>query len=357
MDNIETMLQELTEASGVSGYEDRVRGIIRRYLSEIGDISHDKLGSLVCAKAGSAAAPKVMIAAHMDECGFMVQKITKEGFIKFAPLGGWWDHVLMAQRVLIHTRNGDIVGIIGAKPPHILTEEERKKLVEKKDMYIDIGATSREEAEKSGVRIGDPIVPVSEFTILTGGSAYLAKAVDDRIGCAVFIAALQRLTHESHPNTVYGVATVQEEVGLRGGRTSVDVVKPDVAFVIESGIATDLPGVAEPVAKLNGGPMVGYSEPGMITNLKLRDLVMDVAARNNIPVQIVADTDMRYGTDADVIHIYKSGVPTIMLAPPVRHIHSHTAVFRREDFDMAVTLLVAVIKELDAQTVAGLTDY
>jgi putative aminopeptidase FrvX len=357
MDNIETMLQELTEASGVSGYEDRVRSIIRRYLSEIGDISHDKLGSLVCAKAGRAATPKVMIAAHMDECGFMVQKITKEGFIKFAPLGGWWDHVLMAQRVLIHTRNGDIVGIIGAKPPHILTEEERKKLVEKKDMYIDIGATSLEEAEKSGVRVGDPIVPISEFTILTGGSAYLAKAVDDRIGCAVFIATLQRLMHESHPNTVYGVATVQEEVGLRGGRTSVDVVKPDVAFVIESGIATDLPGVAEPSAKLNGGPMVGYSEPGMITNLKLRDLVMDVAERNNIPVQIVADTDMRYGTDADVIHVYKSGVPTIMLAPPVRHIHSHTAVFRREDFDLAVTLLVAVIKELDAKTVTGLTDY
>jgi putative aminopeptidase FrvX len=357
MDNTETMLKELTEASGVSGYEDRVRGIIRRYLSKIGNISHDKLGSLVCAKAGSAAKPKVMIAAHMDECGFMVQKITKEGFIKFAPLGGWWDHVLMAQRVLIHTRNGDIIGIIGAKPPHILTEDERKKLVEKKDMYIDIGATSREEAEKSGVRVGDPIVPVSEFTILTGGNAYLAKAADDRIGCAVFIAAFQRLMNESHPNTVYGVATVQEEVGLRGGRTSVDVVKPDVAFVIESGIATDLPGVAEPGTKLTGGPMVGYSEPGMITNLKLRDLVMDVADRNNIPVQIIAETDLRYGTDADVIHIYKSGVPTIMLAPPVRHIHSHTAVFRREDFDLSVTLLVAVIKELNAKTVAGLTDY
>jgi putative aminopeptidase FrvX len=348
MDDIEKMLKELTEASGVSGYEDRVRGIIRRYLSDMGNISHDKLGSLVCTKTGSSPEPKVMIAAHMDECGFMVQKITKEGFIKFAPLGSWWDHVLMAQRVLIHTRNGDIIGII---------EEERKKLVEKKDMYIDIGATSLEEAEESGVRIGDPIVPISEFTILTGGSAYLAKAVDDRIGCGVFITALQRLMNESHPNTVYGVATVQEEVGLRGGRTSVDVVKPDVAFVIESGIATDLPSVAEPAAKLTGGPMVGYSEPGMITNLKLRDLVMDVADRNNVPVQIVADTDLRYGTDADVIHIYKSGVPTIMLAPPVRHIHSHTAVFRREDFNLAVTLLVAVIKELDTKTVAGLVDY
>jgi putative aminopeptidase FrvX len=357
MDDIEMLLKELTEASGVSGYEQPVRGVIRRYLSDVGDIDHDKLGSLVCTKAGSAAAPKVMIAAHMDECGFMVQKITKEGFVKFAPLGGWWDHVLLAQRVLIHTGKGDITGIIGAKPPHVLTEEERKKLVEKKDMYIDIGATSREEVDNAGIRVGDPIVPASEFTILAGGKSYLAKAVDDRIGCAVFIAALERLKTEAHPNTVYGVATVQEEVGLRGGRTSVDVVKPDVAFVIEAGIATDLPGVAEPPARLTGGPMVGFSEPGMITNLKLRDLVMDIASKNNIPVQIVADPEMRYGTDADVIHLYRSGVPTIMIAPPVRHIHSHTAVFRREDFDLSVTLLTAVIKELDAATVAGLTEY
>jgi putative aminopeptidase FrvX len=357
MDNIEILLKELTEASGVSGYEEPVRGVIRRYLSEIGEISHDKLGSLVCARAGSAAEPKIMIAAHMDECGFMVQKIIKEGFIKFAPLGGWWDHVLLAQRVLIHTRNGDITGIIGAKPPHILTEEERKKLVEKKDMYIDIGATSREEVEKAGVRVGDPIVPVSEFTVLAGGRAYLAKAADDRIGCATLIASLQGLAKESHPNTVYGVATVQEEVGLRGARTSVDVVKPDAAFVIESGIATDLPGITEPAARLTGGPVIGFSEPGMITNLKLRDLVMDVAASNNIPVQIAADTDARYGTDADVIHLYKTGVPTIMLAPPVRHIHSHTAVFHRDDFDLAVTLLTLVIKALDSKVVAGLTDY
>jgi putative aminopeptidase FrvX len=357
MDDVEILLKELTEASGVSGYEEPVRAVIRRYLGEIGEISHDKLGSLVCARAGSAAKPRIMVAAHMDECGFMVQKVTKDGFIKFSPLGGWWDHVLMAQRVLIHARNGDVTGVIGAKPPHILTEEERKKLVEKKDMYIDIGATSREEVEKAGVRIGDPIVPISEFTVLAGGRAYLAKAVDDRIGCAVSIAALRRLAGESHPNTVYAVATVQEEVGLRGARTSVDVVKPDVAFVIESGIATDLPDVTEPAARLTGGPEVGFGEPGMITNLKLRDLVIDVAARNNIPVQIQVDTAGRSGTDADVIHLHRSGVPTIVLAPPVRHIHSHTAVFRREDFDLAVTLLATLIRELDEKTVAGLTEY
>jgi putative aminopeptidase FrvX len=357
MDETEKMLKELTEASGVSGYEAEIRRVITLHLETIGEISHDKLGSIVCKKAGDNAGPKVMVAAHMDECGFMVQRITKEGFIKFAPLGGWWDHVLLAQRVRIHTVKGDIIGVIGAKPPHILTEEERKKLVEKKDMYIDIGATSQGEVEAAGVRVGDPIVPVSEFTVLTGGRAYLAKAADDRIGCATVIAAMQRLAKESHPNTVYGVATAQEEVGLRGGRTSVDVVNPDVAFVIESGIATDVPGVEDSWGKLAGGPEIGISQPGMITNLKLRDLVIEIAKQRDIPIQIVAQTQGRGGTDADVIHLYKSGVPAIVIAPPCRHIHSHTAIFHRDDFDRTVELLAGVIKELNSEVVAGLTAW
>lgn len=357
MDKTEKMLKELTEASGISGYEAKIRRVMKRYLEPFGAISHDKLGSIVCAKAGDSPAPRVMLAAHMDECGFMVQRITKEGFIKFAPLDGWWDHVLLAQRVMIHTVKGDVLGIIGAKPPHVLTEKERKSMVEKKDMYIDIGACTQEEAEASGVRVGDLIVPVSEFSVLAGGKTYLGKAVDDRIGCAIIIAVLERLSQESHPNTVYGAATVQEEVGSRGGKTSVNIVDPDVAFVLESGIATDVPGMAESWVKLNGGPEISFSEPGIITNLKLRDLVIDVAKRLNIPVQISADTAGHWGTDGDVIHLNKSGVPTITISPPVRHIHSHTAVFHRADFDQTVELVTAVVKELNAGVVAGMTDW
>jgi endoglucanase len=263
----------------------------------------------------------------------------------------------LAQRVRIHTVKGDVIGVIGAKPPHILTEEERKKIVEKKDMYIDIGATSQEEAEASGVRVGDPIVPESEFTILNSGKTYLAKAVDDRMGCAAIISTMQKLVNESHPNTVYGVATVQEEVGLRGGRTSVDVVRPDVALVLDTDIATDVPGMSEPDRKLSGGPAVGFVEPGMITNLKLRDLVIDVAKKNDIPIQIIADNDARYGTDADVIHVYRSGVPAILIGPACRHIHSHTSILHRTDYDLTVNLLVALIKEMDSKTVAGFTEW
>jgi endoglucanase len=143
----------------VPGYETEVRGVIRRYLEPLGAVSRDKIGSLIC-QVGQGG-PVVMLAGHMDECGFMVRQITKEGFLKFVPLGGWWDHVLLGQRVRIKTSAGDIPGIIGAKPPHMLSPDDRKKMVEKKEMYIDVGATSPEEAQAAGVRVGDPVAPES----------------------------------------------------------------------------------------------------------------------------------------------------------------------------------------------------
>ena len=172
MDETTELLKKLTEASGVAGYEREVRNIIRQYLEPLGEITQDKLGSLICKKKGNADEPKVVLAGHMDEIGFMVKYITKEGFIKFTPLGGWWDQVLLAQRVVIKTNKGDVTGIIGAKPPHLLSEEDRKKVVEKKDMYIDIGAVSQQEVEEAGIRVGDPIVPTSEFIELAGSKTY-----------------------------------------------------------------------------------------------------------------------------------------------------------------------------------------
>jgi len=293
----------------------------------------------------------------MDEIGFMVKHVTKEGFIKFTPLGGWWDQVLLAQRVLIKTSKSDVVGIIGAKPPHLLSAEERKKLVEKKDMYIDIGATSQEEVETAGERVGDPIVPVSEFTILANPKTYLAKAFDDRVGCALVIMAMQKLAMKSHPNTLFGVATVQEEVGVRGATTSVEVVNPDVAIILEVDIAGDVPGIKpeESSIKLGGGPVVLVYDARMIPNLKLRDLVIDVAKKANIPLQMSAIEGG--ATDGGAVQLHKSGVPTVVLAVPTRHIHSHNTIFHRDDFDQAVTLLTGVIQALDKPTVANLTSW
>jgi len=353
LDQTELLLKRLTEVPGVPGYEHEVRRLIREALPPAATVEQDKIGSLVARLEGSAPAPRLMLAAHMDEVGFMVRHITDEGFIKFVPLGGWWDQVLLAQRVIIKTHKGDVPGVIGAKPPHILPKEERDKLVEKRDMYIDIGATSRQEVEEAGVRLGDPIVPVSDFTMLSVPKAYLGKAWDDRIGCALMVQALERLAGEPHPNTVYAAATVMEEVGLRGARTSVALVEPDAAIILESDIAGDVPGIKpeESSIKLGKGPSLMLYDAMMIPNLKFRDLVIDTARELNIPLQL---STMEGGaTDGGYIHVYRTGVPTVVIGVPARHIHSHVGIIHRDDYDRALELVVALAKRLDADTVAS----
>lgn len=355
MDSTLKLLTELTEAHGVPGYEAPIRALVRNYLEGLGELSQDKIGSLICKKKGTSESPKVMIAGHMDEIGFMVKHITKDGFLKFLPLGGWFDQVLLGQRVLIKTRNGDVVGVIGAKPPHLLPAEERKKVVPKKDMYIDIGATSQEDVEAAGVRPGDPVVPRADFVTLAGGKTYLSKAFDDRVGSALVISALESLLDEDHPNTVFGVATVMEEVGLRGATTSVRAIDPDVALVFEADIAGDVPGIeAEQSSIMLGkGPSVLIYDTRMIPNLKLRDYVIDLAEEIGVPLQL---SYIEGGaTDGAAIHLHNTGVPTVVIAVPARHIHSHSSIIHRDDYDNAVRLVVALLKRLDEKTVAGFT--
>jgi putative aminopeptidase FrvX len=359
MDDVETLLKELTQANGISGHETEVRHLIQRRLRSLGEISHDKLGSVICRKPGDAASPKVMLAAHMDEIGFVVSHITKDGFIRFSALGGWWDQVLLAQRVVVKTAKGDVVGTIGAKPPHLLSDEERNKLVDRKDMYIDVGATSREEVEKAGVSIADPILPVSPFTVLAGGKAYLGKAFDDRAGCALLITAMQTMLKVSHPNTVFAVATVQEELGLRGATTSVEVANPDVAIVLESTAVNDMPGAGDDthqILRLGRGPIVTFYRQDMVPNQGLRTLLVDTAKKHGISVQVRVD-GVRGGTDGAAIHLHGIGVPTVVLSLPVRYIHSHGGILHRDDFDAGVELLTRVIPELDEKTVAHMTAW
>jgi len=355
MDETIKLLKELTEANGVPGYESQVREIVKKHFQNLGEITQDKLGSVICKKDGTTQNPKVMLAGHMDEIGFMVKLITVEGFIKFLPLGGWFDQVLLGQRVVIQTHKGDVVGVIGVKPPHLLSPEESKKLVERKDMYIDIGATSKAEVEDAGIRPGDPIIPRADFVILANGNSYLSKAWDDRVGVAMIISTLQILKETNHPNCVYGVATVQEEVGLRGATTSVEAVNPDVAIILESDIAGDVPGVKpeESSIKLRGGPSILIYDAAMIPNLALRDLVYEVAKELNIPVQ---SSSIEGGaTDGARIHLHKIGVPSVVIAVPARHIHSHSSIIHRSDFDQSIQLLTALIKRLDKNTVEKLT--
>jgi putative aminopeptidase FrvX len=356
MDFTLNLLKELTETHGVSGYEAPIRSLVRKYLENYGELSQDKIGSVICRKAGTSDSPRIMLAGHMDEVGFMVKQITPDGFIKFIPLGGWFDQVLLGQRIIIQSKKGDVVGVIGAKPPHLLSPEERKKVVERKDMYIDIGATSKDDVEKVGVRLGDPIIPRADFVELAGGSTYLSKAFDDRVGTALVISTMKELQQKEHPNAVFGVATVMEEVGIRGATTSVRAVNPDVAIVLESDIAGDVPGIKpeESSIKLGQGPTILMYDARMIPNLRLRDLVVDTAEQIGIPIQFSAIESG--ATDGAVIHLHGVGVPTIVIAIAARHIHSHSSIIHRQDYDDATKLLTSLVYRLDATTVASLTE-
>ncbi|KPC99713.1 putative aminopeptidase YsdC [Geobacillus sp. BCO2] len=221
------LFQTLTELPGAPGYEHPVRQFMRQELAKYADdIVQDRLGSLFGVKRGEEAGPTVMVAGHMDEVAFMVTAITDNGMIRFQPLGGWWDQVLLAQRVQIMTNEGPIIGVIGSIPPHLLDEEQRKKPMEIKNMLIDIGAESREDAERVGIRPGQPIVPVSPFTVLANGKTVMAKAWDNRFGCGLAIELLKELNGETVPNVLYAGATVQEEVGLRGAQTAAAMINP-----------------------------------------------------------------------------------------------------------------------------------
>lgn len=351
MDERLNMLKELTSASGVPGFEDEVKEVIKKYMEPFAEIEEDYLGSIICRKTGTASSPRIMMSGHMDEIGFMVKLITKEGFIKFTPLGGWWDQVLLAQRVTIKTKDGEVPGVIGSKPPHILPADVRKKVVEKKDMFIDVGAADKEDAEKMGIRPGDPVIPHAEFTVMKNEKYLMAKAWDDRIGCALFMDVIKELAEEEHPNTLYGVGSVQEEVGLRGAKTSAALIDPDIMFALEVGIAGDVPGVKEEEAqeKLGEGPVILLYDASMIPHLKLRDFVIQVAEDLDIPYQF--DLMEGGGTDAGRVHMHKSGVPSLVISVPTRYIHSHYGIINRDDYDHTVTLLKELVKRLDQKTV------
>jgi putative aminopeptidase FrvX len=353
MDRTQEFLKDLVEAHGAPGYEQPVARVMEKHLKGVGPFSRDRLGSFICEKKGSSSAPRVMLAGHLDEVGFMVKSITKDGYVKFLQLGGWWGHVVLAQRMIIKTRKGDVLGVVGSKPPHELRDEDRKKVLEIRELYLDVGATSDWDVRKHlDIRPGDSIVPDSHFTVMANPRLLLAKAWDNRLGCALAGEVARQLVGQSHPNTVLAVATVQEEVGLRGAQTSAFKVQPDVAFALDSGIAHDTPGT-EGDEKLGGGPLIVVYDATAIPNRGLLDLVADTAKKLKLPLQY--ESVERGGTDAGRIHLTGQGVPSISMGIAARYIHSHVSIIDRRDFDQTVKLLVAVVKRLDKKTVASLT--
>ncbi|WP_246941057.1 M42 family metallopeptidase [Bacillus pinisoli] len=356
LDETLTMLKDLTDAKGIPGNEREPRDVMKKYIEPFADeVTTDGLGSLIAKKVGDANGPKIMVAGHLDEVGFMITQIDDRGFLRFQTVGGWWSQVMLAQRVTIVTRKGDVTGIIGSKPPHILPPEARKKPVEIKDMFIDIGASSREEAMEFGVRPGDQVVPYFEFTVMNNEKMLLAKAWDNRIGCAIAIDVLKNLKGENHPNIVYGVGTVQEEVGLRGAKTAAQTIQPDIGFGVDVGIAGDTPGVSdkEALSKMGKGPQIILYDASMVSHKGLRDFVTDTADELGIPYQF--ESIAGGGTDAGAMHMTANGVPSLAITVATRYIHSHAAMLHRDDYENAVKLITEVIKRLDTEKVREIT--
>lgn len=356
LDETLTMFKDLTDANGIPGNEKQPREVMEKYIKPFADeVFTDNLGSLIAKKVGNENGPKIMVAGHLDEIGFMVTRIDDKGFIYFQTVGGWWSQVMLAQRVTIMSGDGDVTGVIGSQPPHILSAEARKKPIDIKDMFIDIGAASKEEALEFGVKPGDSVVPYFEFTQLKNEKLLLAKAWDNRIGCAIAIEVLKQLKEADHPNIVYGVGTVQEEVGLRGAKTSTHAIKPDIGFGVDVGIAGDMPGVSDKDAdsKLGAGPQIILYDASMISHKGVRDLVVNTAEEQNIPFQYASIAGG--GTDSGSIHLTANGVPSLSITIATRYIHSHAGILHRDDFDNAVKLIVETIKKLDSETVKEIT--
>ena len=353
-----SFMKRLMESFGPSGFERESAKIIKEYTKGYADeVLTDKLGSVIFTAKGTSERPHILLAGHIDEIGFVVSGIDETGFLTFNTLGGWWDQVLLSQRVVVRTKKGDVHGVIAAKPPHLLTEEERKKVLERKDMYIDIGATSKKEAEEAGIKIGDPVVPWSPFSLIRDEKVAMSKAFDDRIGAFIISETIRRIKEKviTHPNTVFGAATVQEEVGLRGAQTASHLVDPDVGLVLEVDIAGDVPGIKpfEAPTKMGQGPTLVTYESSMIPNQPLKEFVIATAEEVGIPLQL--SQIARGGTDAGRIHLNRAGCPSVVISVPTRHIHSHVGLLSLDDVENAVKLVIELIKRLDRKTVEGFT--
>jgi endoglucanase len=335
---LKELLQKLSDAHGISGRESEVAEVIEKELDGfVDDINVDAMGNIVCVKKGDDL--KLMVAAHMDEIGFMVKYVDDRGYLRVTPIGGWFSQTVLNQRVILHGKKGKVYGVIGCKPPHLMKEDERKKVIEIKDMFVDVGASSKDEVLEMGVEIGTPVTIDREFTVLKG-TKVTGKAFDNRAGVAMMISAIRETKSDA---TIYGVATVQEEVGLKGARTSAFAVEPHAAIVTEVCVATDFPGAESAYmdVKLGKGPAITVADAsgrGLIASKKVLDWLCSTAEKYGISYQLeVAEGGT---TDATAIHLTKSGIPSGVVSVPTRYIHTPVEVLDLSDLEKS-SLLVA----------------
>ncbi len=346
--NRDVLLKEISEVNGVSGFEKEATRVVKKYFNESCDeIKYDNLGSIVGKKVGNEKGPKILLTGHIDEVGFLVKSIDNDGFIRVHPLGGWWAHVILAQKVMITTRSGKkVFGVFGAEPPHGMGPEARNKVKDAKDLYIDLGVKNKQEVEELGVQVGDPICPLTEFRRMNNPKYLYGKAWDDRIAVASIIETLNNLKGVNHPNVVYGAATVQEEVGLRGAKTVANMVHPDVAIAIDVTMCYDLPTIKDGEAKLGTGVALSLYDHSVIAHSGLVKFMENICKEQNIP--FTYDGLAAGGTDSGELHKVYDGVVNMTLSLPCRYFHSHSSIVHEDDLDATVRLLTEFIKRLDS---------
>jgi endoglucanase len=338
------LLDELLRAGAPSGYEGPAAEVWRRAASFAEEQQTDALGSSI-AQVG-AEAPLLAIVGHIDEIGLVVTHIDEKGFLWFAPVGGWDPQVLVGQRVRVIAKDGDVPGVAGRKPIHLLDPDQRKKVVELKAMHIDIGAADGEEAS-SLVRVGDAVVIASEPQPVLG-ERLVSKSMDNRLGAFVALESLRRCAEGKGPGgSMAAVAAVQEEIGLFGARTSAFQLRPDVAIAVDVTHATDAPGVDEKelgASPLGSGPVIGR---GSTLSPRVFELLVETAEAEGIEYSVSA-SGRGTSTDADVLQISRAGIPTGLVSIPLRYMHSPVEMCDLGDVEAVVNLLAAVGSRLTA---------
>ncbi len=347
------LLHELTLLSGVSGNERSVRQYMRDQIGHDVCFEKDNLGSIAFEVKGTSEKPKILLVGHMDEIGFMVHSITKNGLIRMVNLGGWDPRTLMSSPVEVCNHKGEkFVGLIGSVPVHHLRDSSGKLSLD--DMYVDLGAESDEEiATKFEIRKGDFITPIPYYHYNEKKDIMISKAFDDRAGVALAIEAAQYFKNHQHPNTIICAGSAQEEVGTRGAQTIANLVKPDVAIVLEGAPGDDFPGNRDEIqCGMGKGVQMRVIDPTMVTNPALKNFVIDLCETHKIPYQIAVRKSG--GTDAGKIHVSNIGVPCVVLAVPVRYAHSHNGMIKMSDYQATLDLVKKIVEHLDEKVLSDL---
>lgn len=354
MFNLEN-LKKISSAAGISSFEAEVSAILEEEYQALGlSCVKDGIGSLIAEKCMDEAGPKLMVAAHMDEVGFMIREITEEGFLRVQPVGSWWSHMVLGQWYTVVTREGmKYSALMGSMATHGLPAEERGKTIDMEKVYLDLGVADRAQVQALGIAVGDMVVPQPHFEVMNNPKYLSCKAFDDRIGNFIMIEAAKRLQGVKHA-PLYLANTVQEEPGLRGARTATEVAHPDIAFAIDTTLAGDTP-LNSNICALGNGVVLSMIDSNSIAPRGLVRFVEAVCEKHHIDYQYAVFN--KGGTDSGNIHKAFEGIINMTLSIPIRYMHTNHSIIHADDVEACITLICALIREIDQNAYEQILEY